>query len=669
MRSLCAVAAILVVSATQWATADESQRYAFLVGVNDYSTHEDDELANLSFCVADMKSFQERLEEIGFKRVYCLTTESTMSWQPTRQQIQKRLQALLSDDEIGSDDFVLVALSGHGLERKGVGSNSTAYFCPTDGHSEQVETLLPVMWFYQQLADSKAGMKLLVVDACRNLVAPRAAGVKPALSTEARGFMKSLSDTAPPRGIAALLSCQSGQFSHEVPDLGHGVFMHHVLEGLSGKADRTAGNRDGMISLAELFSYASDKTEEYVDTKCPVRYSAQTPILRGDLPNYKLVRLESVPGPVMPSEIELSFTVVEDANGAREPVEGVQVRLLYRASAGAPEATVGEVSSGADGTCVISLPGFWSAVQGTFVAVVSRGGQTERYTVDVRDEDRSWLLPLSPIVTTPSAPRVPSMPMTVSEDLPEEYTNSIGMKLKLIPAGEFVMGGPEDEAYVDPESRFRYSLGWDARQHRVRITKLYYLGVHEVTQGQWEQLMGSRPWEGEEYVKEGSDYPATYVSWEDATEFCERLSEKEGREYRLPTEAQWEYAYRAGTTTRYSFGDDLSDLGSYAWFGENAWDVNEKYAHRVGQKRANPWGLYDMHGNVWEWCQDWYDSDYYENSPVNDPAGPTTGSSRVVRGGGWGGFPSQCLAVCRSGSEPDNQDNDNGFRVVQVSAE
>jgi hypothetical protein len=355
-----------------------------------------------------------------------------------------------------------------------VGSNSTAYFCPTDGHSEQVETLLPVMWFYQQLASSKAGMKLLVVDACRNLAAPRAAGVKQTLSPEARGFMKSLSDTAPPRGIAALLSCQSGQFSHEVPDLGHGVFMHHVLEGLSGKADRTAGNRDGLISLAELFSYASDATEEYVDTKCPVRYSAQTPILRGDLPNYKLVRLENAPRPAMPDEIELSFTIVEDTKGEREPVENAHVRLLYRANAGAPEAAVGEASSAPDGTCVISLPGFWSAVQGTFVAVVTREHQTERYTVDVRDERRSWLLPLSPIETTPSNPRPPSTSVTSSEELPKEYTNSIGMKLRLIPAGDFLMGSAADEA----------GRRHDEQQHRVRITTPLYLGVTEVTQSQ-----------------------------------------------------------------------------------------------------------------------------------------------------------------------------------------
>ena len=126
-------------------------------------------------------------------------------------------------------------------------------------------------------------------------------------------------------------------------------------------------------------------------------------------------------------------------------------------------------------------------------------------------------------------------------------TNSVGMKLKLIPAGEFMMGSPADE---------------EGPVHRVRITKPYYLGIHEVTQGQFEEVMGTSPWKGQSAVKEGAGYAASYVSWDDAVEFCKKLSAKEGREYRLPTEAEWEYACRAGSGTRYSFGDDESGLGS-----------------------------------------------------------------------------------------------------------
>ena len=160
------------------------------------------------------------------------------------------------------------------------------------------------------------------------------------------------------------------------------------------------------------------------------------------------------------------------------------------------------------------------------------------------------------------------------------------------------------------------------------------MGKYEVTQGQWESVMGTRPWQGQNYVRSGSDYPAVYVSWEDAQEFIRRLNVPLGSNvYRLPTEAEWEYACRAGTTTRWFFGHSYSQLTHYAWYWNNAWDVGEKYAHSVGTKRANRWGLYDMHGNVWEWVQDWYGYNYYHYSPSVDPQGPSSGSGRVIRGG------------------------------------
>ena len=174
----------------------------------------------------------------------------------------------------------------------------------------------------------------------------------------------------------------------------------------------------------------------------------------------------------------------------------------------------------------------------------------------------------------------------------ETLTNSIGMKLKLIPAGEFQMGSPANEE--DRED--------DEHHHRVRITKPFYLGVYEVTQGQWEAVMETRPWSDKGYVKEGPDYAASYVSWDAAREFCELLSKREGKTYRLPTEAEWEYSCRGGTTTAYHFGNNASRLGEYAWYDVNASDVDEQYSHRVGQKKANPFGLHDMHGNVLPWC-------------------------------------------------------------------
>ena len=154
-----------------------------------------------------------------------------------------------------------------------------------------------------------------------------------------------------------------------------------------------------------------------------------------------------------------------------------------------------------------------------------------------------------------------------------------------------MMGSPEGEEGHDD----------DEYQHRVRLTQPFYMQTTEVTQGQWKSVMGTEPWKVQDYVKEGDDYAATYVSHEDAVAFCRKLSAREGGTYRLPTEAEWEYACRGGTQTMYSFGASAGQLGEYAWFEDNADKVGEAYAHRVGQKRSNGFGLYDMHGNVREW--------------------------------------------------------------------
>ncbi len=232
------------------------------------------------------------------------------------------------------------------------------------------------------------------------------------------------------------------------------------------------------------------------------------------------------------------------------------------------------------------------------------------------------------------------------------------LEMVWIEPGTFQMGSPSSE-------QGRYSD--EGPVHDVTISQGFYLGTYEVTQEQWESVMGTRPWQGESYVRSGSNYPAVYVSWEDAQEFIRRLNASQGSNvYRLPTEAEWEYACRAGTTTRWSFGDDESQLTHYAWYHDNAWGVGEQYAHLVGTKRANPWGLYDMHGNVWEWVQDWYGNTYYRSSPSVDPAGPSSGSFRVMRGGFFfDGARSLRSAIRNHNYSPSYRDGTVGFRLLR----
>jgi formylglycine-generating enzyme required for sulfatase activity len=235
--------------------------------------------------------------------------------------------------------------------------------------------------------------------------------------------------------------------------------------------------------------------------------------------------------------------------------------------------------------------------------------------------------------------------------------NSIGLELILIPPGEFTMGSEDSDSDADVDEK---------PAHRVTLTQPFLMASTEVTQGQWKSVMGTEPWQGNDYVRVGADYPATFVSWADAVEFCQRLGQQEGRQYRLPTEAEWEYACRGGSRTQYSFGDNRADLDGYGWFSANARDNYERYAHRVGQKRPNPFGLYDMHGNVWEWCSDWYGG--YASGSQTNPTGSESGELRVDRGGSWNYEPRRCRSAVRDGDSPTGRD-DLGFRPVSVLVE
>ncbi len=258
----------------------------------------------------------------------------------------------------------------------------------------------------------------------------------------------------------------------------------------------------------------------------------------------------------------------------------------------------------------------------------------------------------------------------------ETITNSIGMKMVLLPAGEFMMGSPESEADRSKD---------EGPQHRVRITRPFYLGQYPVTLGEFvtfyhdanyklemerdnkgdygldsDKPSEKRPWAAG--FENGNDHPVVFLTWNDAVAFCEWMTKKEGKEYRLPTEAEWEYACRAGSTTRYCFGDSESELGDYAWYTANS----DHKTHPVGQKRANAFGLYDVHGNVWQWCADWYGSDYYAASPAADPTGPSSGSSRVLRGGSWLFRPNDDRSANRLRFTPVNRLISKGFRVART---
>ena len=251
-----------------------------------------------------------------------------------------------------------------------------------------------------------------------------------------------------------------------------------------------------------------------------------------------------------------------------------------------------------------------------------------------------------------------SDPAAAQESGPADQvqTNSIGMKLVWIPPGEFMMGSKNSPWQVT--RRYGGNPVWYQNQHprrKVTLTRGFWMGESEVTQAQYQAVMGSNP-----SRSKSNDLPVEMVSWHHAMEFCRKLSEKEGRTYTLPTEAQWEYAARAGTDTAYCFGDDPSQLGEYAWLRNTG-----KGTHPVKMKKPNGFGLHDVHGNVWEWCLDWY-QDSYNGLDHVDPLGPRSGQSRVARGGARHFYAGPYRSAVRERYNPDarNRYLDVGFRVV-----
>jgi formylglycine-generating enzyme required for sulfatase activity len=238
-----------------------------------------------------------------------------------------------------------------------------------------------------------------------------------------------------------------------------------------------------------------------------------------------------------------------------------------------------------------------------------------------------------------AANTVPELKATETIDLGEGVT----MEFVLIRPGSFLMGS----------SRNSYD---ETPVHKVAITKPYYIGKYEITQEQWEKVMGSNP-----SLFKGIKLPVENVSWEDCQLFLAALRKKIGRRFALPSEAQWEYACRAGTTTTYSFGDDEARLDEYAWFASNS----DLKTHPVGQKKPNPWGLYDIHGNVFEWCADWY-SESYPDGDATNPVGVVTGDRRTIRGGAWLYVADNLRSSDRGFSPADYRVNEYGLRCVML---
>ncbi len=579
----------------------DGDRWAVVIGIDAYQ-----DLGRLTTCRADARALARVLIERGGytpNRVILMTDDAPEPQdRPTLATLRKRIERTAR--VAGPRDTLLVYFSGHGVVRDGRG-----YLVPVDGDAQ---TALALDWVKERLAASKAASKVLILDACHaGAAAKGVAGLAPSL-------------LAGTRGLVMLLSSAADQPSYPDEAGTRSVFSRHLVAGLEGAAD---ADGDRALTHDEVFRYVRRRVVEW----CLETGKTQTPLV---LPQggtaAVLGRVPAVP------------TLRVEALVDGRPRAGARIRINGSLQSSRTPA-VFQLERGKTYEVEVSVP---------------PSGNTRyepaRHTVRADTPGaQTWTASLVAI----HGPRVPPGCRAVSGTGAEPYTGTgyarevvhegTGMELVFIPAGSFVMGSPASEERRDD----------DETQHRVTLSRPFYLGKYEVTQGQWQRVMGSNP---SRFT--GSDrLPVEKVSWEECQAFCRKTG------LRLPTESEWEYACRAGTETPFETGwtirpDQANYDGNYT-YGNGPKGVYRKRTTAVGSFAANGWGLYDMHGNVYEWCADWYGA--YPSGPVTDPTGPASGKSRVLRGGSWFNDPRDCRSAGRGRNAPGSRySHRHGFRLA-----
>ncbi len=608
-----------------------AKNWAICIGVNHY-----DHLTPLQYAEQDAQAMQQFLEgQAGFNRVWLFTTSADRRQQPNRNTLCKAIDDLLREARLRAGDNFWFFSSGHRMRHEG-----RDYLMPADSYrTDPVGSAIPTSFITDRLGDCGADNVVLLLDACRNDEnAPR--GVE--------GLGNQTAEAAEQTGVITIFSCQPREYSYELGALQQGAFTAALLEGLSvqgrcatvARLNNYLQTRVGQL-IAEHRSPQERQTPRTVadplekqDFVLMPQYATQ-----GDIDRLKLHAYRAQSCRDWTRSRRLWIQVNAAAMGRDLEVIEALERLAMQANAAAmgyelegPE--VGEQLAMRQAELANQLPlltfSFKTArVDERGKIVEERDGQAEYFDEDLGD----------------------------------------GVKLRMvaIPGGQFRMGSPESETQ---------RLDSEGPQHEVRVSP-FCLGEFPVTQAQWRAVANQgakieRNLKPEPSNFSGSDeLPVERLSWDDAVEFCARLSKLTGKDYRLPSEAEWEYACRAGTTTPFHFGPTITtDLanydGNYTYASGPKGVYRDKTTPRGTFKFANAFGLLDMHGNVWEWCADpWHDN--YQGAPDKAVIWSSSDESeirRVQRGGSWLNFPRNCRSAHRGRAYRDNRDNDIGFRVA-----
>ncbi len=601
---------------------EPGRKYALVVGVCFYKPGQ---LKSLKFPTADARSMEAALKHLGFDVVTMTHDAQDPHLVPrTPTSILKAVQRLAKNKQ--PEDKLIVYLSGHGVQLKNdpvddEGRKET-YFCPAMTDLGKPQTLLPLSQVYAELIQSQAVHKVLLIDACRSDVGPSSRGENPAqIEKPTRGLKR----PRVPDGLAVLFSCHPDQASYELADLKAGAFTYFAVQYLKGRAEGQV-YPDGAATVMGLSNYAGRATYNRIKKEVA---ADQFPSLDGNFTPWEIGQL---------------------------PIRGVEMTVavdlpMTETGAGRPTATLRA------GQQVIV-----QKTRGSQFLVSRLGGRKQGWVDATGLRYRGGSI-----------------------------TNSLGMKLCYIPPGVFRMGSPRNES----------GRKQDEQQHQIRLRQGYYLSATEVTVGQFKRFVqatgyiteaerdreGGYGWDGRRFVlsrrfswrspgfAQTDDHPVVNVTWDDAQAFLKWLSKEEKQSYRLPIEAEWEHACRAGSTTAYWSGSDLKELPRVGNLAEDLRQAadgtlrpvrhNAKHAFTapVGQYEANRFGLYDTHGNVWEWCENFYRPNYLDPAHLQIDRW----TLRVSRGGGWDSPPLVARSAKRNRSLPDLNSSNIGFRVVRLA--
>ncbi len=620
------------------------KNWAIAIGINRY-----DFLQPLRFAQRDAELMQKFLQlEAGFEQIFFFSDNSPdlngKSTRPNRTNLLRVLRQLFEQPFLGAGDNFWFFFSGHGIRHA-----DRDYLMPCDGDPEDIEnTAIEINFVSERLRRCGADNVVLVLDACRSLATRGGEGIGRQTAQEARNL-----------GVISIFSCSPQEYSYEIEALQQGAFTCALLEGL--------GIQGRCATVERLNQYISFRVPELVREHYRGK---QTPYIIAEPVNKSHLIL--VPQYATSADIA---TLKIDAYRAREEGNLDLAEQLWMRVLGA--------TSGSDIEAVRALQGLsqpksqpqpnqfnqqpqlkprrevlktfgWigagvglSAVAGKLLQGSSQQQQTSSDTPTQTTSNKLSTFPFE-TVTVDARGNISKRQKKDAKYFEEDLGNNVKLQMVQIPGGTFTMGSPATEAKRNND---------ESPQHQVTVPA-FFMGRYQVTQAQYEAIVGKNP-----SNFQGANRPVENVNWNEAVEFCKQLSQKTGRKYRLPSEAEWEYACRALTSTPFYFGATITtDLVNYAGtatpYGSAPKGVYRQKTTEVGEFPPNAFGLYDMHGNVWEWCQDYWHENY-QGAPTNGSAWLTGGdnTTRLLRGGSWDNDPGSCRGAFRNRDAPAYRDS------------